>query len=91
MSISRGRTLVGNSFGCNRLDGRVACEGRRVFFVLEIAVFVPGSVPAGMSRSMSQLVACRAVQGIGGGVIVITSMVAIADLFPPAQRGKFQG
>lgn len=74
------------------IAGRLAdLYGRRVFFMLGIAVFVLGSVPAGMSQSMSQLVACRVVQGIGGGVIVITCMAAIADLFPPGERGRFQG
>lgn len=65
--------------------------GRKVFFLLGIAIFMIGSVPTGMSQTMTQLIAFRAIQGIGGGVIMITSLVAIADLFPPKERGKFQG
>ena len=65
--------------------------GRRIFFLLGIAIFMLGSVPTGLSRTMTQLIAFRAVQGIGGGIIMTTSLVAIADLFPPKERGKFQG
>ena len=65
--------------------------GRRIFFLLGITVFVIGSVPTGLSQTMTQLIAFRAIQGIGGGIIMTTSLVAIADLFPPEERGKFQG
>ncbi len=65
--------------------------GRKVFFLLGIAVLMIGSVPAGLSQTMTQLIAFRAIQGIGGGIIMTTSLVAIADLFPPQERGKFQG
>ena len=40
---------------------------------------------------MTQLIGFRAIQGLGGGIIMTTSLVAIADLFPPQDRGKFQG
>ena len=65
--------------------------GRRLFFLLGITVFMIGSVPTGLSQTMTQLIAFRAIQGIGGGIIMTTSLVAIADLFPPQERGKFQG
>ena len=65
--------------------------GRKIFFIGGISVFIVGSVLAGMSESMTQLIAFRAVQGLGGGVIMANSFVAIADLFPPEERGKFQG
>ena len=65
--------------------------GRRIFFLLGIAIFMLGSVPTGLSQTMTQLIAFRAIQGIGGGIIMTTSLVAIADLFPPQERGKFQG
>ena len=65
--------------------------GRKIFFIGGIAVFLVGSVLAGMSVSMNQLIASRAIQGLGGGVIMANSFVAIADLFPPEERGKFQG
>ncbi len=65
--------------------------GRKIFFIGGIAIFLIGSVLAGTSGSMTQLIAFRAIQGIGGGVIMANSFVAIADLFPPEERGKFQG
>ncbi len=65
--------------------------GRKIFFIGGISIFIVGSVLAGMSESMTQLIAFRAIQGLGGGVIMANSFVAIADLFPPEERGKFQG
>lgn len=65
--------------------------GRRIFFLLGITIFMIGSVPTGLSQTMTQLIAFRAIQGIGGGIIMTTSLVAIADLFPSQERGKFQG
>ncbi len=65
--------------------------GRKIFYVLGIVVFLIGSVLAGTSQTMNQLIAFRAVQGLGGGVIMANSFVAIADLFPPETRGKYQG
>ena len=65
--------------------------GRRIFFLLGITIFMIGSIPTGLSQTMSQLIGFRAIQGLGGGIIITTSLVAIADLFPPQDRGKFQG
>ncbi len=65
--------------------------GRKVFFVAGIVIFLVGSVLAGLSQTMNQLIAFRAVQGIGGGMIMVNSFTAIADLFPPESRGKYQG
>ena len=65
--------------------------GRKVFFVAGIVIFLIGSVLAGFSQTMNQLIAFRAVQGIGGGMIMVNSFTAIADLFPPETRGKYQG
>ena len=74
------------------IAGRLAdLYGRRVFFILGLAIFIVGSVPAGLSGSMAQLIAWRAVQGAGGGIMMANSMVAVADLYPPEERGKFQG
>jgi EmrB/QacA subfamily drug resistance transporter len=66
-------------------------HGRKIFYVAGIIVFLVGSVLAGMSQTMDQLIAFRAVQGLGGGVIMVNSFTAIADLFPPETRGKYQG
>ncbi|MAG37177.1 MAG: MFS transporter [Dehalococcoidia bacterium] len=65
--------------------------GRKYFYIAGIVVFLVGSVLAGLSQTMNQLIACRALQGLGGGVIFANAFVSIADLFPPAERGKYQG
>ena len=65
--------------------------GRKRFMIGGLAVFVVGSVLVGLSASMTQVVAFRAVQGIGGGIVMTCCYVSIADLFAPAERGKFHG
>ena len=64
--------------------------GRRVFLILGLVIFTLCSIPAGLSQSMNQLVACRLLQGVGGGLIAASSFAAAADLFPPQGRGKFE-
>ena len=74
------------------IAGRLAdIFGRRIFFVLGLAIFMIGSIPAGLSQSMNQLIASRAVMGVGGGVLMANSFAAAADLFPPAERGRYIG
>ena len=65
--------------------------GRKNFYVLGIAVFLAGSVLSGLSQTMDQLIAFRAIQGLGAGVMMANSFAAVGDLFPPAERGKYQG
>ena len=65
--------------------------GRKPFFIGGIITFVLGSVLAGVAQDMNQLIAFRALQGVGGGVIMSSSFIAIGDLFPPAERGKYMG
>ena len=74
------------------IAGRLADHfGRRIFFVLGLAIFMIGSIPAGLSQSMNQLIAFRAVMGLGGGILMANSFAAAADLFPPAERGRYMG
>ncbi|MFI1969701.1 MFS transporter [Streptomyces cinnamoneus] len=65
--------------------------GRKVVFQLSAVVFVGGSVFAGAATSMPMLVAARAVQGVGGGGLMVTAMALIADVIPLRERGKYQG
>ena len=65
--------------------------GRKGFFIVGIVIFLAGSLASGFSQTMNQLIAVRAVQGLGGGIIMANSFISIADLFPPADRGKYQG
>ena len=65
--------------------------GRRAFLIAGIAIFIVGSALVGVSASMNQVIGFRLVQGIGGGIVMTCSYVAIADLFRPEDRGKFLG
>lgn len=65
--------------------------GRKWFFFSGIVIFLLGSVLAGMSQDMVQLIAFRALQGIGGGAIMGNAFAIIADLFAPAERARWQG
>ena len=73
------------------ITGRLSdLYGRRVFLILGLIIFMIASVPAGLSQSMTQLIAFRALQGIGGGAMTASFFAAGADLFPPQKRGRFQ-
>jgi EmrB/QacA subfamily drug resistance transporter len=65
--------------------------GRKWFYVACLVIFILGSFFSGISQSMMQLIIFRGLQGIGGGAMMSLSFIVIADLFPPAERGKWQG
>ncbi|MFJ3758103.1 MFS transporter [Streptomyces sp. NPDC090080] len=65
--------------------------GRKSVFQFAILVFVIGSALAGRAQSMDQLIAFRAVQGVGAGGLMIGVQAIIADIVPPRQRGRFMG
>ncbi|WP_448575165.1 MDR family MFS transporter [Thermomicrobium sp.] len=65
--------------------------GRRTFFLFGMIVFLIGSALSGMAQSMTQLILFRALQGIGGGALFPIAIAIVGDLFPPAERGKWQG
>jgi EmrB/QacA subfamily drug resistance transporter len=65
--------------------------GRRIFFVGGMVLFLIGSALSGLSRDMTQLIVFRGIQGIGAGALMPIAMAIIGDLFPPAQRAKWQG
>ena len=54
-------------------------------------IFLVGSALSGMAQDMSQLIAFRAVQGLGAGGLMVGVMAIIGDLIPPRERGKYQG
>ncbi|WP_030020430.1 MFS transporter [Streptomyces monomycini] len=62
--------------------------GRKAALVLAAALFTAGSVLAGRSHSMGELVACRALQGAGAGGLLIGVQAVVASLVPPALRGR---
>ncbi|MFB8045747.1 MFS transporter [Streptomyces hydrogenans] len=65
--------------------------GRKSVFLFAIVVFVIGSGLAGWSRTMDQLIAFRALQGVGAGGLMIGVQAIIADIVPPRERGRYMG
>jgi len=65
--------------------------GRRLLFQVSIVVFMVGSLMAGLSQTMGQLIAARAVQGLGAGGLVVLNFGVLADIVAPRERGRYQG
>jgi EmrB/QacA subfamily drug resistance transporter len=65
--------------------------GRRALYIAGMGLFLLGSILCGTATSIEQLIAYRAVQGLGGGAIFPVALATIADLFPPSERGKISG
>lgn len=65
--------------------------GRRLWYLIGIAVFIAGSILCGTADTMVQLIIFRGLQGLGGGMLMPISQTIIGDLFPGVQRAKIQG
>jgi EmrB/QacA subfamily drug resistance transporter len=65
--------------------------GRKRLFQAAILIFLAGSVLSGISQNMLELVAFRAVQGIGAGGLLALAMAITGDIVSPRQRGRYQG
>ncbi len=65
--------------------------GRRIFFIGGMVIFLAGSALAGTSQDMTQLIIYRGIQGLGAGALMPIAQAIIGDIFPPAERGKWQG
>jgi MFS family permease len=65
--------------------------GRKPVFQFAIVVFLIGSALAGFSQNMEQLIAFRAIQGIGAGGLMALVFAIIGDIIPPRERGRYQG
>src|SRR5271157_4098012 len=65
--------------------------GRKAIVLVGVTLFLAGSVLSGQSRTMIELIAFRAIQGLGSAGIFSMAFTVIADLFSPAERGKYQG
>ncbi len=65
--------------------------GRRPVLIVAILIFIAGSILGGLAPDMASLIIARAIQGIGGGGLMIMSQAAIADVIPARDRGKYMG
>jgi EmrB/QacA subfamily drug resistance transporter len=65
--------------------------GRKNLFLASIVIFLAGSALCGQSRSMIELISFRALQGLGGGGLIVLTQAIIGDVVPARQRGKYQG
>jgi len=65
--------------------------GRKSFYIAGLGIFTVGSLLSGLSQTMTQIIIFRGFQGIGAGIMMANAFTVIGDLFPPAERGKYQG
>jgi EmrB/QacA subfamily drug resistance transporter len=65
--------------------------GRKFFFQVAIVLFLVGSALSGLSHSMIELIAFRAVQGLGGGGLMIGAQTIVGDVVSPRERGRYMG
>jgi EmrB/QacA subfamily drug resistance transporter len=65
--------------------------GRKLLLQAAIVIFLIGSVLCGLAQNMTELIGFRAIQGLGGGGLMVTTMAVVGDIIPPRDRGKYQG
>ncbi len=65
--------------------------GRKRVLQVAIIIFLIGSALCGLSQSMTHLILFRAIQGLGGGGLMVTTQAVVGDIIPPRDRGRYQG
>ena len=66
-------------------------RGRKPIFLAAIVIFLIGSMLAGLSQTMGELIGFRALQGIGAGGLMVSAQAVIGDIVPPRERGRYMG
>jgi EmrB/QacA subfamily drug resistance transporter len=65
--------------------------GRKIVLQSAIAIFLVGSALCGLSQDMIELIVFRALQGLGGGGLIVVTVAVVGDIVPPRERGRYQG
>ena len=65
--------------------------GRKIVLQTAIVIFLIGSALCGISQNMTELIAFRALQGLGAGGLIVTTIAVVGDIIPPRERGRYQG
>jgi EmrB/QacA subfamily drug resistance transporter len=65
--------------------------GRKVVLQSALVLFLAGSALCGAAQNLTMLIVFRAIQGLGGGGLMVSTMAAIGDVVPPRERGRYQG
>ncbi len=66
-------------------------HGRKLVLQAAIVIFLGGSALCGLSQNMAELIVFRALQGLGAGGLIVTTIAVIGDVIPPRERGRYQG
>ena len=65
--------------------------GRKIVLQGALVLFLAGSALCGLAQGMTELIVFRAIQGLGGGGLMVSAQAAIGDVVPPSERGKYSG
>jgi EmrB/QacA subfamily drug resistance transporter len=65
--------------------------GRKIILQGAIVIFLIGSALCGLSQNMAELIAFRAIQGLGAGGLIVVTLAVVGDIIPPRERGRYQG
>jgi len=65
--------------------------GRKLVLQVAIVIFLVGSALCGLAQGMVELIAFRALQGLGAGGLIVVTLAVVGDIIPPRERGRYQG